>query len=381
MVELTPKKTGIAKLLAQIPYLTKDDFFESLAKEGTSIEIVVASQKFYGYIGHTHKAQICITEKPLDSDYISWLLKLAWQKRQQSFPILPEAFRLIHSEADGIPGIHIELFHQFAVITCFNRGIQVWQSILIEVLIKLMPLQGIYLKDRSPTNSNSPIQLIWGNSAPLNLIIAEKTGQFIVKLAAGLMNGLFLDQRGNREYLMSISKGKHICNTFSYTGALSIACAVGGAASTVSVDLSKTYSEWCVENMVLNKLASTNNQVITSDTFAHFSFCRRKGIKYDIIILDPPTFAKKKQGSFSVAQNYQDLIMQALPLLNKRGSLICSTNFAQWSKQDFDQHIHHYAQKAGFKVQTQYRGSADKDFPPHQAWPESNHLKFISVQI
>jgi 23S rRNA (cytosine1962-C5)-methyltransferase len=194
------------------------------------------------------------------------------------------------------------------------------------------------------------------------------------------MNGLFLDQRANRLWLQSVSKNKTICNTFSYTGSLTIACASGGAKTTASIDLSKTYSDWCQENIQLNKLNSDYHQVITTDVFEHFDFCKRKNIQYDIIILDPPSFAKKKGGSFSAENNYKDLLVAALLLLSEQGLLVCSTNFSQWSLEEFCSQLLDTAKKYGYKTKLVYQAQADKDFPVHPHWEASNHLKFVGLQ-
>lgn len=382
-MECEISQAGRSLLASGTPYLRRTDFLESLPAEGQSFTITHNEKSLgYAYTGYSQKSDVCIISEPLSQSFFEKTIQIALEKRKKLFPKLPEAFRLIHSEADLIPGIHIEIFKEFVVITYFNRGIEKHQDELLAALKKTFPrAKGMYAKDRTPTAKDSETQLIWGEAAPESLIIQENGAKFIVKLNTGLMTGLFLDQRANRAWLKTISKNKTVCNTFSYTASLSIACALGEAKETTIVDISKTYNAWAQENFLLNELSLEKNQIITADTLEHFQFCQRKNIRYDIIILDPPTFAKKKTGTFSVQKNYQELIKHSLPLLNPRGILVCSTNYSQWEEKDFLKVIdaEFRAFKKSYKIL--HKAHADKDFPVMASYPESNHLKFISLQI
>ena len=377
------RKTGILQLNKGIPYLTKQDFLEVLPEEGACFEIIHNGKSLaFGYSGRSQKNDVCVIDKPLSGEFLKKKLQQALEKRKKIFPKFPEAYRLIHSEADGVPGIHIEIFNDYAVITNFNHGIEHYQNDLIAALrISLPHLNGMYAKDRTPTPKKPETTVIYGEPAPENLIINENGGRFIVRLNSGLMTGLFLDQRANRAWLKTMCKGKSICNTFSYTASLSIACAMGGARETTSVDISKTYNDWAKENFVLNSLDLKKNHIITNDTFDHFQFCQRKNIRYDMIILDPPTFAKKKTGTFSVNKNYEELIKESIPLLNPHGVLVCSTNYTQWSGQDFLSMLNGMFKSLRKHYTIVHKAHADKDFPILVNYPESHHLKFIAIQI
>ncbi len=366
-----------------IPYLSRSDFLESLPEEGKVFQISFADKYLgYGYVGHSQKNDVCVIQEPLTSEFFEKKLQQALAKRQKLFSVLPESYRLIHSEADGIPGIHIEVFADYAVITNFNHGVEHYQNELIAALKNtLSHVKGVYAKDRTPTPQKPETKLIYGEPAAENLIINEDGAQFIVRLNSGLMTGLFLDQRANRAWLKTVSQAKSVCNTFSYTASLSVDCALGGAKETTSVDISKTYSEWAKENFKLNNLSLEKNHIIANDTFDHFDFCQRKNIRYDIIILDPPTFAKKKTGTFSVQKNYQELIRQSIPLLNPKGTLVCSTNYTKWSKEDLLSLIESTLGSLHTPYKISFKAQADKDFPILDSYPESNHLKFIAVQL
>lgn len=372
-------RQGVKKVENQIPYLTKEDFLESLPVEGTLLEFSNGAKTIaYGYSGKGHRYDACITDEPLSSKYILDKLEIAYKKRLQAFGILPQAYRLVHNEADQLPGLTIEIFQAFAVITYFNKGLIAHTQILIDSLNKLLRLQGIYTKDRTPNPTAQHTQLVFGISAPEELVIEETTGLYTVRLMAGLMTGLFLDQRANRIWLQKHAVGKRVCNSFSYTGSLSIACGVGNAKSTKSIDLSRTYTDWCRHNLDINQLSAPTHEAISSDTFAHFAYCQRKGITYDLIILDPPTFAKNKSGTFSVPENYGQLVREASKVLAPRGTLVCCTNYSQWSLSQFQKEV-----QKNFPLSHRiiHQGNADRDFPQHPHWPESEHLKYLALEL
>ncbi len=370
-------KSGIQKVRNHVPYLVSTDFLESLPASGTLLEFkdersIIST----GYVGQGHRYHACVTQDPINQSFFERHLKAAYQKRLQTFDTLPKAYRLIHNEADGIPGITIEVFLDYIVITYFNRGIINYEKALIQAIHQVIPNQGIYAKYRTPEPELDHTKLINGTAAG-EIIIAELSGLYSVRLQEGLMTGLFLDQRQNRIWLKAHAQGKSVCNTFSYTGSLSIACANGKSDNTKSIDLSKTYSEWTKHNLALNNLSPLANEIIVSDTFAHFDYCQRKGIHYDLIILDPPTFAKNKKATFSVPQDYQELAIKASQLLSPKGILFSCTNYSQWSAKQFKQLL----QKWMPNSKIIHESGADKDFPKNTYWPESEHLKCVAIQI
>lgn len=371
-------RSGIYKVQQHIPYLTKDDFLESIPKPGTLLEYNDGIHTIaFGYSGKGHRYDACVTENVLSESLFLKLIQKAFKYRHSQFDKLPEAYRLIHNEADGLPGITIEIFQRYAVLTYFNLGIIAHQAAIVAALQAVMQLDGIYAKYRTPEANPTHTQLIWGTEAPTEIQIQESIGRYSVRLADGLMTGLFLDQRANREWLYQNSSNKNICNTFSYTGSLSVACGLGNATSTKSIDLAKTYTEWCQHNLTINDLNLPGHEAICSDTFAHFAYCTRKNIQYDLIILDPPTFSKNKKGTFSVPENYSRLTKEAYALLTKKGILMCCTNYSQWSQAQFKQVIQKALPPSAKVIK---ECSADIDFPKHPKWSESEHLKCVFIE-
>ncbi|MBI5413130.1 class I SAM-dependent methyltransferase [Candidatus Peregrinibacteria bacterium] len=197
----------------------------------------------------------------------------------------------------------------------------------VEVVLKeLLKVEGVFFKNRVKGARKEEDGVKTAESGK-NIVVNEYGHKFAINLSDYSDVGLFLDHRETRKWIASLSRGKVILNTFAYTGSFSVYAAKAGAAKTYSVDLSKTYCEWLKKNLKLNGLPPEKNWVYKMDTFEFFKYARRKELKFDIVIIDPPTFSRNKGTSFSVQKDHPRLINAALALLNPGGFVLFSTNF------------------------------------------------------
>ena len=200
---------------------------------------------------------------------------------------------------------------------------------------KTLGIKTVYSRFAPKTRAGSEaksgkVELIKGE--PVDEIMALENGKrFIIKPAAGLASGLFLDHRENRERLAKLAKGRSVLNLFSYTCGFSVAAASGGAESTTNVDLSVAALEWGKRNFAANNLDLDKQLFIRSDTFDYFKRAKRQNRSFDIIVIDPPSFAraKKPKRAFEVKKHMVALIRESLELLNKRGYMLLATNNRQ----------------------------------------------------
>ena len=161
------------------------------------------------------------------------------------------------------------------------------------------------------------------------LIVLENNVKFAVYLNDGPMIGFFLDQKDVRERLKeTYSYGKTVLNTFSYTGGFSIYAALGGATKTTSVDLANRSKARTKEHFEINGLSPEAHSIIVEDVFNYFSYAVRKQLKFDIVILDPPSFARSKKRTFSVFKDYTALLEQAIAITEVGGTILASTNYS-----------------------------------------------------
>jgi 23S rRNA (cytosine1962-C5)-methyltransferase len=261
-----------------------------------------------------------------------------------------EAFRVLSADADGVPGVLVDVYGPGAVLIEYEgtspRGFNAREAggMVLEML-KGMGVRAVYYKpfakDRSrlggalPPETTDPTPIA-GEALDEFILIREHDWRLEVRLYDGLSTGLFLDQRENRKFVrdwvkVRAAKGQRpaVLNTFAYTCAFSIAAATGGAETT-SVDVSPRYLDWGKRNFSLNGIDPVTHRFAKMDTFEFFAYARRKGLRYDLIILDPPSFAsgnkKKKIRPWSATQDYPRLVKEAAELLKPRGIILASTN-------------------------------------------------------
>lgn len=232
-----------------------------------------------------------------------------------------EAYRLLDFGESALP-LAIDIYKDNAVIHLFGPFNRLSE---LEVTLKnLLNIKAFFYKNRTKGEMKLP------RPSRKELLIHEHGNAFWCNLSDYLDTGLFLDHRETRKWIRDQSKNKLVLNTFAYTGSFSIYAAKGGAKKTYSVDLSRTYCDWIKKNLELNRLSPEKNWVYKMDTLEFFRYAKRKKLTFDIIIIDPPSFSRNKNSSFSVQKDHPNLINAALELLNPGGFVLFSNN-----KQDF----------------------------------------------
>ena len=194
------------------------------------------------------------------------------------------------------------------------------------------------------------------------------------------MTGIFLDQHEVRGSLVEgLAAGKSLLNMFSYTAAFSVAAAMGGAVETTSVDLAKRSRELSEAHFVANGLALDAHRFVVMDVFDYYKYAKRHDLSYDVIVLDPPSFARNKKRTFSVAKDYHRLVSEALEILNTGGTLILSTNAANVTKEKFKKQIEKGFQGRKHRYVEEY--GLPGDFRWNKKEESSNYLKVFTIRV
>ncbi|MBX3390616.1 MAG: class I SAM-dependent rRNA methyltransferase [Phycisphaeraceae bacterium] len=262
-----------------------------------------------------------------------------------------QAFRVFSGEADGMDGVFVDVYAQGAVLIVYEgRAPRAFDPIAeAETVLRVLApfdTRAVYFKpfakDRSKMGGELPPIVTdpapaAGEPLPESLLIREHDWNLEVRLYNGLSTGLFLDQRDNRKFIANWVRDRvratgtppAVLNTFAYTCAFSVAAAISGA-QTASVDVSPRYLDWGKRNFEHNKLDPSQHRFARMDTFEFFSYAKRKNLKFDMIILDPPSFSagSKKKGirPWSSIADYARLVGDAAKILNPKGVLFASTN-------------------------------------------------------
>lgn len=290
------------------------------------------------------------------------------------------AYRIFNQDGDGFGGMTIDIYGDYALFSWYNAFIYTLKDEILSAFQTVFPeILGAYEKVRF--ESKLPISShIYGKVAPEKFIILENGVKYQVFLNDGLMTGIFLDQHEVRGALLEyLAAGKDILNLFSYTAAFSVASAMGGAKSTTSVDLAKRSRELSEAHFKANGLSLDAHKFHVMDVFEYAKYAARKKLGFDLIVIDPPSFARNKKMTFSVAKDYHQLITDALPILNRHGKIIASTNHARLSRTDFLDELRKGFGTQKFEIISEFRLPAD--FATNPADAQSDYLKVFVLEV
>ena len=386
-------KTKAAQLVKKgSPLLSQEDLARPLdAKEGECVRVCDEKKEFLAmaYVGFQHKGIGWVYSKndgeKLTPQFVKGLFQKAAKKRSSlMMDDSTTSFRLFNGEGDGLGGITIDWYDGFVVVSWYSVGIYQWKKIIIEQLQEAIPsIQGIYEKIRYASKEKLPeSQFVKGVQASDPLIVQEEGVRYATYLDEGLMTGIFLDQREVRTLLRDdYSAGKTILNLFSYTGAFSVAAAMGGAIQTTSVDVANRSLEKTREQFEVNGIDASEQKIYVMDVFDYIKYAAKKALTFDTIVLDPPSFARTKKRTFSVAKDYAGLVEQLVLLTAKKGTLILSTNAANVSEKQFLEMIHKGLRSSGRSYRLAHQKKLPMDFPVAPHTPLSDYLKVIFIEM
>ena len=354
----------------------KDQEVEVQSQEGTFLGTAYLSQQNKGLGWFVSKDKVAFNQA-----FFETLFRQAKEKRKSYYQDdLTTAFRLFNQEGDGFGGLTVDLYGDYAVFSWYNSYVYQIRKVISEAFRQVFPeLLGAYEKIRFKGLDYESAH-IYGQEAPDFFTVLENGVLYQVFMNDGLMTGIFLDQHEVRGSLVDgLAMGKSLLNMFSYTAAFSVAAAMGGASQTTSVDLAKRSRELSQAHFQANGISTDDHRFIVMDVFEYFKYAKRKDLTYDVIVLDPPSFARNKKQTFSVAKDYHKLISQSLEILNPGGIIIASTNAANVSRQKFTEQIDKGFAGRKYQILNQYDLPAD--FAYNKKDESSNYLKVISMKV
>jgi len=257
------------------------------------------------------------------------------------------AFRVLNGAADGVPGLVLEKFDAVLVAQLHEGQLRLSTAQARELCACAQQRLGaravyrkIFARERSSAlgrleKLHTDPQPWLGQPVEPELPVLESGARFLVRPYDGYSVGLFLEQRENRRRVRALAAGRCVLNAFAYTCGFSVAAALGGATATVSVDLSGKCLDWGRRNFAANGIEPAAHSFIRSDIFDYYRRAHRCGRRFDLIILDPPTFARSRRPRrvFTVAADLERLIAGAVELLNPGGYLLLATNHRGTSRQ------------------------------------------------
>lgn len=394
MKETTVKinRKYVNRMKAGNPIILKDAIInvKDLHTEGMILKVVDDRGQFIGkgYYGRQNKGYGWILTRK-ENEAINGaffqrkLLKAVGYRKALFEKEDTTAFRVFNGEGDGIGGVTIDYFDGYYVINWYSKGIYQFKEEIIQSITSQFPFKGIYQKKRFDVDGKyvEEDDFVTGERGQFPLIVKENGIHFAVYLNEGAMVGVFLDQRDVRKAIRDrYAKGKTVLNTFSYTGAFSVAAALGGATKTTSVDLANRSKSKTIEQFSMNGIDYEAQDIIVEDVFHYFKYAGRKNLTFDLVILDPPSFARSKKVTFSAAKDYTNLLKQAIAITEDHGVIVASTNSAAFDMKKFKGFIKTAFQESNEQYEILEEYSLSEDFRTIKEFPEGDYLKVVFIR-
>jgi 23S rRNA (cytosine1962-C5)-methyltransferase len=324
---------------------------------------------------------------PPDSRWIKHRVRAAYELRTPVRSQHTTAWRWIFGESDGLPGITVDRYGLYAVIHTYADSVEVLIPQLIESLQAEERLEGILIRRRPAARdgedaaSSSKVERLWGAWPPRDLIIAEHGLRFRANLFAGQKTGLFLDHRDNRLTLQGLCVGTTVLNCFAYTGAFSVYAARGGARQIVSCDIAPDAIADARVNFELNGYDPTAHEFIARDVFDLLAAYAGEGRSFDVVVLDPPSFARARKHVEVAVRAYTRLNRLAIQCVRPGGYLASASCTSQVSPEMFRGVLAAAAAHEDRRLTLIHEAGQPIDHPVAAHFPEGRYLKFVIGRV
>jgi 23S rRNA (cytosine1962-C5)-methyltransferase len=319
-------------------------------------------------------------KEAIDGDFFYRRLSQALSIREKLLSEVTNAYRIVNGEGDFLPGLIVDRYDEFFVCQFFTAGMDSFKPIIVESLSNLLAAKGIFEKSEGRVRAEEGIEPSVGvlsGEPPAELIAIEENGfKFIVDVRHGQKTGFFLDQRDSRAFLSTIARDKRILNCFSYSGAFSVYALGGGAKEVVSLDSSRPALELAERNLALNGFGGS--ELLKGDAFTYLKECDSA---FDIIVLDPPSLARKRGDVDGATGGYKFLNLHALRHLRPGGLLLTFSCSQHLSIDLFQKVVFGAAVDAGRKVSLLKRLGHPIDHPVSLHHPEGEYLKGLVLRV
>ena len=354
---------------------------------GDIVEVVFHDGKFAGKGYYNPNSQIQVrlltrykTEEINDTFFLHKLQE-AWKYRQQLGYV--ENCRLIFGEADGLPQLIIDKFNDYFVIQTLALGIDMWKPAIVSAINQIFNPKGIYERNDVPVRELEGLtqqKEFLSDPFDTNIIINENGLQFHVDIANGQKTGYFLDQQDNRKAIQHIVKGADVLGAFTYTGTFEIHAAHYGAKSVHGLDISENAIAMCNKNAELNGVADICKFECVN-AFDVLKTWVKEGKKYDVVMLDPPSFTKSRANIQKAITGYKEINLRGMKLVKPGGFLVTSscTNLVQPDL--FMEIIQMAAKDARRQLRQVTFQTQSADHPIIHGWENTHYLKFLIVQV
>ena len=364
---------------------------EGEVENGSTVAVVASGGQTLGYAAYSQYSQISARmwsytpDSLVTADYIGHLVQKAVDFRTKlGLSTLSNAFRLVHAESDGLPGLIADQYDEVIVVQFLSAGAEYWKEVIVDALMTSTGRRIVYERSDADVRKLEGLPertgLLRGSKLPEPHLIHENQIQYQVDLVHGQKTGFYLDQRANRRIVGQLSSGRRVLNCFCYTGGFSLSALQGGASEVVSIDSSADALDLARTNQTVNGFASDRATWMEADVFQALRQMRDRDEHFDLIILDPPKFAPTAAQVDRAARAYKDINLLGFKLLNPGGILATFSCSGGVSAELFQKIVADAAVDARCDAYVLRRLSQDVDHPIALAFPEGEYLKGLVVK-
>jgi len=361
---------------------------------GATVRLVDSSGRCLGQAAYSPQSQIRARvwswnpDERINPDFFRARLKRAIELRQAILAreeYEATAYRLVHAESDGLPGLVADRYQDTIVVQFLSWGTERWKDTLCDLLIELGGARQIYERSDVEVRSLEGLQprtgSLWGGEPAEQMQIQENGLLFWVNVKTGHKTGFYLDQRGNRQLVKEMASGMDVLDCYTYTGGFAIAALKGGAQSVLAVDASAEALEMARVNLELNHLPAERVEWAQGDVFHFLRGLRDRGRSFDLVVLDPPKFAATVSQAEKAARGYKDINLLAFKLLRPGGRLATFSCSGGIRPEFFQAIIAGAALDAKVDGRILLHLHQGPDHPIALHFPEGEYLKGLVIQI
>lgn len=394
MVEIKLKKGKEKAVWQKHPWIFSGalEKIKGSPENGEVVKVISITNEFlgYGYFNDQSRVAIRLLEWNEDTQ-----INEEWYAQKINTAILTRshllkssetnAYRLIFSEADFLPGLIVDKYADFLSVQILSAGIAKAKNTIIKILCETLSPKGIFDRSDATARTHEGITaangLLWGQ-APADFIeVTENSIKYHINIAEGQKSGFYCDQRENRALLANYAHGKSVLDCFSYSGGFTLNAFKKGAREVISVDSSALAIQTLRQNIALNHFDNKAHAAIQSDVNKQLRIFKDEGKKFDIVILDPPKYAPSRSALDRAARAYKDLNRLGLSLLNPGGLLATFSCSGAVDMETFKQIIAWAALDAGKEIQVIRQFTQPEDHPVRLSFPEGEYLKGLLIKL
>ena len=359
---------------------------------GGLVDVKSATGQFVArgyYNPHTDIAIRILTHdagEAIDETFLRRRIRDTVALRQIFDPDQTNMYRLIHAEGDALPGLVVDRFADILVAQIHTAGMERLRPLLLDALMEETGVQGLLLRNDGQSRRREGLEIeepaIAAGEVPAQVAVRENGVQFLVDPWQGQKTGFFIDQRDKREALRKYARDKRVLNCFSYTGGFSVYAALtSNKTSVTSVDISAPAIEAARQHFILNGLDPNAHQFLIANVFDYLEQAHRDEEQFDVVVLDPPAFAKTQSARTQALKAYRRLNMLAMQVLRPGGILLSCSCSGVVGMDDLLGVLSQVAQRLHRSVQLLETYTHGVDHPINLAMPETSYLKAVFCRV